>query len=369
VRVLYSGLLRSPASWARVGREILAALTRLGVEVGALRVRGFLYDPEIPLPEGVEEVTRDEFPADIELTFAHPGLYRRLRCPRRAGILVYEADRLPAAWAEPIRRELDLLLLPSEFCRQGALKAGVPSHLIRPLPFGVDRKVFFPPPEKPKGPFTFLTVASPHRRKGLHELFRAYASAFSASDGVRLIVKTTYDPKERRRRFRWEIPDLAAEAKSCGLERPGGPDYTILAGSVSDRELADLYRKAHVYVQPSYGEGFGLAPLEAAACGCAIITTAWGATVEFFPKEAAYHVGFQLISAAPYEYDRDSGGLMARPRIHELARAMREMRRDRKLFERLRTEALKVASALSWDETGSRLIEHLKEILKRKPRR
>jgi glycosyltransferase involved in cell wall biosynthesis len=369
VHILYSGLLRSPASWARVGRELLRALARLGVEVGALRVRGFLYSSDFPLPPGVREVAREEFPADVELTFAHPGLYRRLRAPRRVGLLVYEADRMPPSWVEPIRRELDLLLLPSEFCRQGAVRAGVPSHLIRLLPFGVDPRVFFPAEARPRGLFTFLTVGAPHHRKGLRELLKAYRIGFAAADGVRLVLKTTYDPGARPRRFRWELEDLATEVENAGLDAGDAPQTVIRTGTLSDEELAAVYREAHVYVQCSYGEGFGLAALEAAASGCAIITNGWGAAGELFGPSAATHVGYDLVSAGPYEYDRDSEGLMAKPRVLDVTRAMRALREDAALLKERRRQALRVAARHGWDEAGRRLGEYLEEVAARPPRR
>jgi len=368
VRVLYSGLLRSPASWARVGRELLRTLAKYGVEVGALRVRGFLYDPRFPLPHGIREVRRGEFEPDVELTFAHPALYSRLRAPHRAGILVYEADRMPASWAEPIKKELDLLLLPSEFCRKGALHAGVPSHMVRLLPFGVDMRTFKPPPGDPPRPFTFLCVAAPHKRKGLEELFRAYRAAFSSNDGVRLVVKTTYNPAARRRRFRWELPDPTTVARTVGLLGPGAPSVVIRTGTLTDAELAELYRSAHVFVQPSYGEGFGLAALEAASCGCAVITTGWGGAAEVFAKAEALHVAYDLVSAEPYEYDRESGGLMAKPRVGDLARAMRAVWSQPELLRRLRTVARRVAARYHWDEMGRRLRDYLCELSRQPPR-
>lgn len=369
MRVLYSGLLRSPASWARVGREFLAALHRLGVEVGALRMRGFLHSPQFPLPPGVCEVARGDFAADVELTFAHPGLYHRLRAPRRAGILVYEADRMPAQWAPAVRRSLDLLLLPSEFCRRGALAASVPSHLVRTVPFGVNGRVFAPGAEPPASPFVFLAVAAPHHRKGLRELLLAYRAAFSAGDDVRLLVKTTYDPSKRPRRFRWEIASFQDLLNEGRFDDPVAPSVKFQAGTLFDEDLARLYRTAHAYVQSSYGEGFGLAAMEAASCGCAVITTNFGAGAEIFDRESALQVASEPVSAGPYEYDRDSGGLMGRPDVLGLARAMRSLWEDRALLARLRRRARDVASRYSWDQAGRQLRGYLHELCERPPAR
>ncbi|MCJ2164998.1 MULTISPECIES: glycosyltransferase family 1 protein [unclassified Pseudodesulfovibrio] len=44
-------------------------------------------------------------------------------------------------------------------------------------------------------------------------------------------------------------------------------------GYVTDRVLAQLYRKAELLVMPSQYEGFGLPVLEAMACGCPVLTS------------------------------------------------------------------------------------------------
>ena len=45
LKIHYVGQLRAPISWARVGREIVLALDRLGCDITASSSRGFQYDP------------------------------------------------------------------------------------------------------------------------------------------------------------------------------------------------------------------------------------------------------------------------------------------------------------------------------------
>jgi glycosyltransferase involved in cell wall biosynthesis len=54
----------------------------------------------------------------------------------------------------------------------------------------------------------------------------------------------------------------------------------------SDIELSQLYGKAHIFVYTSKYEGYGLPPLEAMACGCAVISTDVGAVGEYADSES-----------------------------------------------------------------------------------
>ena len=54
------------------------------------------------------------------------------------------------------------------------------------------------------------------------------------------------------------------EALAC---ETGAADRVRFLGFVSDADLPDLYRATDLYVMPSHGEGFGIAFVEAMACG------------------------------------------------------------------------------------------------------
>ncbi len=53
-------------------------------------------------------------------------------------------------------------------------------------------------------------------------------------------------------------------------------------------ELAPLYRSAAVHACPSWYETPGLASLEAALCGCRVVSTERGSAPEYFGDEAEY---------------------------------------------------------------------------------
>ena len=70
-------------------------------------------------------------------------------------------------------------------------------------------------------------------------------------------------------------PRLEAKAKRLGVE-----DRTVFAGYVPEEEKADHYRLADAFVMPGRGEGFGIAYLEALACGVPVVASSADASRE-----------------------------------------------------------------------------------------
>lgn len=96
-----------------------------------------------------------------------------------------------------------------------------------------------------------------------------------------------------------------ALARQCAIRRiplllagpPGNPAYlerclqfpnVRYAGALPPRQLAALFREFRIHALTGYAETPGLASLEAAACGCEIVTTDAGTAGEYFGEDAFY---------------------------------------------------------------------------------
>ena len=78
-----------------------------------------------------------------------------------------------------------------------------------------------------------------------------------------------------------EVTLFQADLQAAGLRAgPGGP--VVLTGPVDDAQMAALYRSADVLAMPSLLEGFGLAALEALACGTPAVVSALAPFTEHF---------------------------------------------------------------------------------------
>jgi glycosyltransferase involved in cell wall biosynthesis len=363
VFLLYQGLLRSPASWARVGRGYLKAFVQLGLDVAAVAPRGFRHDPSWPWVEGVRELraaaARLEPEADLGLGFIHPPLLGRLLGRRRVCLFVWEADRIPVAWVEPLSRQADLVAVPSEFTAAALVQGGVPHERVVVAPYGFDEdhvRGAEALASRPAHLFTFLAILSPHWRKGPRELLAAYRQAFSRGDDVLLRIQSTYDPGDSTRQQPFEIPSWRSLLRDCGLEDPGAPPVELDLRTRRDEEILTLCRQAHVVVQPSWGESFGLAILEGLAAGRPVIATGWGGHVGFFASRDDL-IDHRLASVPYALYEEAPEARVAIPSVDSLAARMRWHRDHPEASRQLGAEGRERVRGMTWLAAARRLLE------------
>ena len=131
------------------------------------------------------------------------------------------------------------------------------------VPNGVDERFFVTPaattaqPEATHTPYA-LCVSSNQLHKNLNGLVAAWhmlAASSALGTHTTLIIAGHVNP-----------------ARSQPWQQVTLPDYPILhIASPSDARLIALYQNAHIVVQPSLAEGYGLPVLEALAAGAVVI--------------------------------------------------------------------------------------------------
>lgn len=104
-----------------------------------------------------------------------------------------------------------------------------------------------------------LAVGTLEPRKNLRRLVDAFARIAPQAPEVSLVIVGGTG---------WRTSDLAPHIASLGLG-----ERIRFAGYVENSDLPRWYQAATVFCYPSLYEGFGLPPLEAMACGTAIVTS------------------------------------------------------------------------------------------------
>jgi glycosyltransferase involved in cell wall biosynthesis len=171
-------------------------------------------------------------------------------------------DWLPDNWSttghdrrlEQKRQEMtlaDLTLAPSRFV-EATIREFYPQKEIALAPYGVDVEFWTPrPTNHPPGPLRFIYAGNVSVRKGIPLLIEAWSKA-ELRDAELAIVGS------------W----LLADGKKYSL--PPGIKWFP---PCSWQALRDRYRESHVFVFPSFAEGFALVLLEAMACGLPVIAS------------------------------------------------------------------------------------------------
>lgn len=216
--------------------------------------------------------------APLALVF-HASARRELQFQRsrdahiRAKVLTYALEQPLRVFERGALRSAASVLVLSEFSRSLVLadRPGVASR-IRRVSGGVDMERFSPAADRAAirsrlgveatTPL-LLTVRRLDARMGLENLLQALVDVPATA---RLVVVGVgpLDPALR---------GLAA--------RLGVADRVRFVGRVSDDELVDWYRAADTFVLPTVAyEGFGMATVEALACGTPVVGTPVGATPE-----------------------------------------------------------------------------------------
>ncbi len=164
-----------------------------------------------------------------------------------------------------IARAADMITCSSlDYIKHSDLSAYFENHQEKfvQVPFGVDAKMFTPPPAGPREPIVMFVGGLNHEHyfKGVPQLIKAFSHVALRYPEARL----------------WLIGsgDLEAEYGSLA-ERLGVGDRMEIKNAASDEAMRDDYRKASVLVLPSVNksEAFGLVLLEAMACATPVIAS------------------------------------------------------------------------------------------------
>lgn len=130
-------------------------------------------------------------------------------------------------------------------------------------------------------------------RKGWGEMFLSFATFASQHDDAYLYVHTD--------RYGYQGVDLPALATACNIpvdKLIWADQYAFLNGFISNEDMAAIYTASDVLLATSYGEGFGLAVIEAQACGTPVIVSDWTAQPELVG--AGWIVPVQPLWDAPH---------------------------------------------------------------------
>lgn len=293
--------------------------------------------------------------------------------PGRKNLLytMYEATTLPEGWKGPLQ-VADLIVVP---CRQNRdffrQYTKVPIEVCWE---GVDTELYRYVERKAPmvDPFIFLWVGAPNPRKGFGHAGQAWdewghsgrmprnAWAYFKTSGIGGVN---------------EIPDRAAKMAKGGdvLDDRGKDGYLIRypamhsyvdTRNLSPAELFGLYERAHAFMLPSMGEGFGLTLAEAMSTGLPCIFTPWGGPRDFCSEKEGFPVKWRFRAVNVVRFGDDGSRHIADSTYAASADYKDVMRRMEQIYAdypaaraRGRRAAERIRAGFTWDISAARFME------------
>jgi hypothetical protein len=277
--------------------------------------------------------------------------------------LPWEFGAMPVFWYEALREECDEIWVPSTYNVETYIGDGFPRQRLSLVPHGVDTAIFHPESRDTRYPprFRFLFVGATIPRKGIDVAINAYIRAFMPSDDVVLTIKDVNALSfYRDTNKRTEIGEL--------LRQSNLPRIEYVEATISDRDMANLYREADCLIHPYRGEGFAMPVLEAMACGLPVMVTAGGATDDFVDESVGWRIPSARVECPPGEpVPTMSSAWLMEADVDALASLMR-FAYEHPQDSRLRGEAAaRRAATWTWDRAAQIAEERLFDIASRTP--
>lgn len=267
--------------------------------------------------------------ADVEINFIQPDHWHWTG-PYRIGYLPWESTGLHEGWLEKLN-SVDEVWTPSPKIAEWFVDAGVKKD-VKVYEHGVE--ALWTPHKRPtEGRFRILHHGAEALRKGGNETIRAFQNSLWEEDAT-LVLKMILD--------RFNVHDTK--------------HIQILKKKVDIEELVEIYHGCHAFFYPSWGEGFGLTPLQAMATGMpTVVTQGWAPYERLLPESSL--IKSELVDS-PWQAHHP--GKMFRPDQDDLEDKMRWFYENRESESKRAFEAAqKVHDEYNWIKLTENAFKHL----------
>lgn len=199
--------------------------------------------------------------APFEMTFGHPEYYYFIgENSYKIGYTAWESTELKKDWDKHLKK-IDELWVPNKFCKEV-----FSNHFNGPIyvfPHGVD-STFSIKKREDDGKIKFLHVGFPSLRKNAHDVIESFLDVYRGREDVTLTIKAY---------------------ENCDVPGLDEPNINVIAKTTSYAELVEIMHEHDVLLYPSWGEGFGLIPLQALATGMPVVVTNGWCDYDYFAPD------------------------------------------------------------------------------------
>ena len=212
------------------------------------------------------------------------------------------------------------LQIPSNYIQ--CINSGI-SNIFTQTPISIDIYKKYPN----LSPTFILYTGGIDERKNIERLLEAL---IHVSENIQLVIVC----KISSERIQYYVNHLRSHKINAGR--------VIFTGFISDEELCSFYQKCKLFVFPSWHEGLGLPVIEAMACGAAVVAAKIPSMRELISDEYALF--------DPYSPT-------------DIGKCIQNILNSSELIEALRVSGLHTAKRFTWERTGRKFVDGIKDLV------
>jgi len=199
-------------------------------------------------------------------------------------------------------------------------KRNVPEYIVHPA---IDSNVFNVKKQPESDLLTICTIGRIHPIKGFEVFLNGIQKlSIESRKMIKEIIVISNDDLSRFNLSKDKLIDIVAPS--------------------NDFELSEIYSRSDIFISTSFSEGFGLPPLEAMACGCAVITSNSGGVVE-------------------YAIDNENCLIFKPGDDTKLSEQITRLILDKKLMLKLQQNGIRTARTSRWADAAKKFVDVLSQ--------
>lgn len=369
--IKYISPLFDGSGYAKASRGNVMALRSLGVPLTLSPISFEKIHPDLGQEgEILKSLVNKKIDYNIVIIHTTPEFWSKYRefGKTNIGYTIWETSKLHSDWPGYINTNVDKILVGSEW-NVGVFRSSGVEVPIGVIPHGIDTDVFedvspFPIKGVGKDTYVFYDVFQWTERKNPLPLIKAYWYAFTnrPDANVALVLKTyrgNYSEAEKVT-IRTSIHKFKEVAPLDYY-----PPMFLITNLLSEAEIHGLHARGDCFVSLNRGEGFGLSPFTAGACGKPVIITNYGGVTEYAKEDNSYLLDYILtpVFGMPWSPWYRGDQLWAEPDAYQAAKFMQHAYENREEAKE-RGQRLKkyISENFTWNDIGKRIIKEIEEL-------
>lgn len=368
--IKYIGPIFDCSGYAQACRGNILALHNLKIPITLSPITFESAKPDLGEDGKIlESLVSKEIDYNIVIIHTTPEFWAKLREEDKTnvGYTIWETSKIHPDWEDYINNNVEKILVGSEWnigvFRDSGVKVpiGVVSHGISVNEFeGIEP---YNIAGIGKEDYVFYSIFQWTERKHPIALIKAYWYAFQQpGDEVALVLKVYRgDHSEPEKNAIREIMHKLKQVTPMDYH----PKVYLMLDMLSHEEILGLHARGDCYASFDRGEGFGLSPFTAGACGNPIIVTNFGGATEYAKEHNSYLIDYTLtpVHGMPWSPWYRGDQLWAEPDVLHGIKLMREVY-EYKIDAKRKGKVLQkeIREKFSWEIIGKRIVEELEKI-------